>query len=231
VSFYCVEACGSPDGAAPVCVDDAWACPAGTIPDVDCTTCPAEPHGCCRDDGTFSDGSCIGGAWTCPPGTLRFGDPGCVQPAVCATLLPCALDAYCRYPDHACGESTVLGACVARPTACPGGEPLACGCDGATHASECEAASNGVGLAIASCVTPPGTFECGPLFCAAGDLCRRVTDLTKPVGQHAHACVPAPPGCPNGCGCGVCPPCPPGQACNEECISDAGGAFVTCTIL
>jgi hypothetical protein len=237
VDFACVTACDDPASAVvPLCVGTQWACAAGLISTTTCTDCNAVPHGCCKGDGTFDQASCINGAWTCPPGGDLFGTATCEPPAVCAATLPCALTQYCQVPDASCGQGTVLGSCQALPVSCPSGGPPACGCDAQVYPSACAAAAAGIDVAVnGSCVIPVGTFVCGPLFCRTADeICEKVVDFSQSVAPNSYACLAKPPTCPTGCGCKLCPTCPPGSmGCTESCAPDpdTGGADLTCTEL
>jgi hypothetical protein len=56
----------------------------------------------------------------------------------------------------------------------------------------------------------------------------RVGSLTP----QSWSCVVPPPGCTNGCGCSLCPPCPQGMSCNEQCtLVSGGGRELTCNEL
>ncbi|HEY8040160.1 MAG TPA: hypothetical protein VIF15_10220 [Polyangiaceae bacterium] len=230
----CVASCAA--GAAqvtPICVDALWTCPPGSVDASTCGVCPPVPHGCCEPDGSIDVASCINGAWTCPPGGTFFGVGNCKPPAVCMPTLPCAIGQYCAWPDDACGTTRVAGTCQPVPTGCNGG-PQACGCDGQVHPSACAAAQQGLDVSTTQgCSTPGGTFACGPLFCdVASSLCEETQDITKAVGGKSWSCVAPPPGCPTGCGCGLCPPCPAGRKCTETCTSDGnGGRTLVCTVL
>ena len=210
----------------PVCVAGSWTCPPGSIDVTQCTTCDPVPHGCCEPDGTFDDASCIDAVWHCPPGATMFGQGNCKPPAVCAPLLPCAVGQYCTWPDDSCGTTRTAGTCKATPQSCPG-SPSACGCDGTTYPSACAAAQGGVDVSTnQSCTPPPGTFACGPLFCATqGGICEEIRDLSNSV-TPSWSCVAPPAGCTTGCGCNLCPQCPPGRTCKEVCSQVSGGGNV-----
>jgi Mg-chelatase subunit ChlD len=229
--FECVSACGRSDATMPVCVDGAFACPAGLVSTTSCTSCPPVPHGCCKADGTFAEAACLSGAWTCPPGATIFGTGSCSPPTVCARELPCPLGEVCAYDDFACGSTPLLGRCVAPPPTCPAG-PAVCGCDGAAHTNACEAAHAGVDLDASGCKAPAGAFACGPLFCRAdAEICRKTVDLAKALASTSFACIASTPACPSGCGCDACGPCPAGRLCKESCSGGAGQRVLDCTEL
>ena len=229
-SVECVASCTDTTYVAPVCDFGEWACPSGSVESTACQ-CPAVPHGCCVGDGTYVPASCVNAAWTCPAGSTFFGEAGCVPPTACAPLLPCGPGQYCKDPDYSCGSSNALGACVVEPAPCPP-DVSVCGCNGKLYGSECSAASDGVDLGDSSqCNAPPGTFGCGPYFCRSDQICKKTIDLAKTVAATSWACIPA--GCPTGCGCKECEPCPAGHSkCNEACTTDGSGdRFLTCSEL
>lgn len=230
VGFSCVSVCGGQDFSVPACVGGVWSCPEGKVSTTDCGTCAPVPHGCCKPDGTLAIASCVSGAWVCPPGATIFGSGTCKPPAVCAPSLPCPAGDYCRYLDFGCGYGGILGTCAAVPASCPGPAAPVCGCDALVHATACAAASAGQDLANGACPSPDGDFACGPLFCTiATEICRKTKDLTKVVAPNSYDCIPKPPGCPTGCGCSACGPCPPGKKCGEFCsIDPSGGSLLTC---
>jgi hypothetical protein len=232
-SQTCQQSCDpSSPSVAPVCDQGNWTCPPGSVDPTQCGICPPVPHGCCEPDGTIDDASCINQQWVCPPGATMFGQGNCKPPAVCATLLPCALGQYCSWPDHACGTTRTAGSCQPVPQSCGSGGPPACGCDGATYDSACQAAQGGVDLSTTrSCTAPAGDFACGPLFCSAqGEICEQVR--TGSLAAQSWSCVAPPPGCTTGCGCNLCPPCPQGLSCNEQCtLVSGGGRELTCNEL
>jgi hypothetical protein len=70
--------------------------------------------------------------------------------ALCGSrgLPPCPSDAYCDFPPEAmCGAADQPGVCLPRPEACILIYDPVCGCDGLTHGSACQAASNGTDVA------------------------------------------------------------------------------------
>lgn len=218
----------------PVCVDGQWTCPAGSVNGAECTGCTPVPHGCCEPDGTIDDASCIEGQWRCPPGATTFGSGNCRPPAVCASLMPCAVGQYCAWSDHACGTTRTAGTCKPVPNGCGGGGNTAvCGCDGAVHDSPCAAAQSGIDISTTqSCTPPPGDFACGPLFCPKqGPICQETRDLAKSLAPQSWSCVAPPAGCPTGCGCNLCPPCPQARTCSEICsLTPDGGRKLDCNV-
>jgi hypothetical protein len=214
----------------PECSFGRWQCKAGSVDAITCS-CPAVPHECCLGDGALATASCLDGAWTCPPGAKLYGAPGCTAPDVCSPKLPCGPGALCVAKDAACGTSAGWGSCVAKPASCAADVP-ACGCDGKVYASTCAAASVGVDRsATVGCAAPAGRFACGPLFCAANQICRTVTDFGKVIAPSTWACVDPPVGCSTGCGCNLCPACPTGKSCKEGCTTQGGGRLLTCSQL
>ena len=234
LDFSCTKACGAPSTETPDCVGGAWSCPDGTVSTKSCDTCPAEPHGCCRPDGSLAQASCIAGAWECPPSSIRFGEPGCTAPAQCAPTLPCPGGLVCVYPDHGCEQTTRVGTCQGEQ---PCAATPSCGCDKLTYPSECAARKAGVDVAADKpCTAPPGTFDCGPYFCqTATEQCRRIDDLSGPLPVSTWACIPKQPACcsgvsqkcPIGCGCDAC------DACGFGCVGSCAGTTntISCTKL
>lgn len=233
VGFACFDACDSPVEKQPICVQGEWVCPAGTISTDQCEACPVVPHGCCASDGTISQAFCVAQKWECPPGAPMFGEPGCTAPEACAPTLACPPGMLCVAPDYLCGASKLAGHCEPTPVGCPGTSAPVCGCDGKVHPSACEAASVHVDLAGAGdCAVPAGTFACGPLFCPqAGHVCRLTQDYTAVPSRQSYACAPLPAGCSDGCGCGLCDPCPDGNNCTEGCYTQESGPVLQCNLL
>jgi len=232
VPILCYPSCSNQAYVAPACEFGEWTCPPGSV-DATACECPAVPHGCCLGDGTYAPASCVDANWTCPPGSTFFGGAGCAPPAACAPLLPCGPGQLCSYPDHGCGSTNVLGACASEPNGCTP-DVKVCGCDGVVYSSACAAESGGVDLGdSSSCATPSGTFGCGPYFCRSSDqICKKTIDLVKTVAATSWACI-SDAGCPTGCGCNECQPCPAGHSkCDEACTTDGSGdRFLTCSEL
>jgi hypothetical protein len=195
------------------------------------------PSGCCGQNAagqtTIVDASCINGTWVCPPGTASFGSGSCHPPLACAPTLPCAIGQYCVFADDKCGTTGLAGSCKPVPGGCSGGGPAVCGCDGQVHGSTCAAALEGVDLSSnQSCNAPSGTFACGAYFCGvSGQICEDDRNFANPV-PDVYSCIAPPAGCPSGCGCNACPPCPAGHMCKEVCTTDSsGGHHLTCNVM
>lgn len=235
VSFQCVPGCGQSPGTPPDCEDGLWICPPGTVPTYTCGSCPAVPHRCCQPDGLLAPASCIDGAWACPPGGVLFGEGACVPPGVCAAELPCPAGQYCVADDYSCGEDELPGTCAPLPSTCSEPGDAVCGCDDVVYDSACSAAASGVDLSDAgSCAAPLGRFPCGPYLCRVADqLCRHTHLLgADPAAENSYGCLAIPPGCPTGCGCDLCGPCPPDTTCLESCSTTSqGGRMISCTQL
>lgn len=220
VQFSCISECGSTDFSTPVCREGFWVCPEGTVSTEDCQTCPAVPHQCCASDGYWSEASCIDQQWVCAPGAVLVGDPGCAPPDVCGGLIPCPSGYLCSVDDFTCGESGRIGSCRLIPSGCGVQEPVACGCDGIYHDNECMANAAGVDLGL-NCHAPQNRLDCGPFLCAIGDLCRDVSSFLPGEPLHRYDCLDHPPQCADPCDCDLCPPCPAGAACKENCSYDS----------
>jgi hypothetical protein len=240
LDFFCIPSCGSSARVAPTCFAGDWTCPSGTIAEDSCTTCPATPHGCCKQDGTLATASCISGAWVCPAGATIFGTGDCKPPNVCAALLPCAPGQYCKAPDSSCGTTSVPGTCAPVAESCPGEDTPVCGCDGSVYESACLASAAGEDVsATGKCSAPVDTFRCGPRFCRVEDeVCRKTTVLATAIGPDTYECVPESSSCVDGCNpgpagrCSLCAACPAGKKCGFTCASDPDGSrTLECTVL
>jgi hypothetical protein len=240
LDFFCIPSCGSSDTVAPICVAGRFRCPTGSVTADSCTTCPAVPHGCCKQDGTLTTASCVAGQWICPPGAVSFGTGSCKPPQVCATLLPCAPGQLCKVPDLSCATTAVPGTCEPVATSCPSGGPPACGCDGRVYGNTCLASLAGTDLSLAAPCSPPnGTFRCGPYFCNVGsEVCRKTTTFATSLAPDSYACVQQTAACAPGCinggpnACSLCEACPAGRKCGFTCTTSVSGARdLTCTVL
>ena len=240
LDFFCIPSCGSTQTVDPLCSGGQWTCPSGTVVADSCTTCPAAPHGCCKQDGTLATASCVGGKWVCPPGAPIFGTGSCKPPDVCAPLLPCAPGQFCKVPDSSCGATSVPGTCAPIAASCPSETAPVCGCDGTVYGSACLASVAGTDIgAAASCAAPPGTFRCGPRFCRINDeVCRKTTVLASTIGPDSYACIPQASACIAGCNtnpnnrCSLCEACSTGKKCGFTCAVGAnGGRTLDCTVL
>lgn len=91
--------------------------------------------------------------WTCQEGRC-FEHCGVIPPDLCSVRCSsnesCTSDASCQ---KAVGQCDGLGACQPRPDACPAVIDPVCGCDGHTHANNCEREVAGVSLAHAGACT------------------------------------------------------------------------------
>jgi len=233
VNFVCRVDCQTSQSQLPQCVGGLWQCPAGTTSSDECASCAPVPHGCCDSDGTLAVASCLAGQWQCPPGAVIFGSPGCAPPEVCAAHMPCPSSSYCDIADFTCGDVDLLGECRMKPNSCLPTTAPACGCDGVTYDGECQAQQAGIDVSVVDdCPTPAGHFRCGPLFCdSLAGICHHTLDLSAPA-PNSYDCISKPPGCPTGCGCGLCGPCPPGKQCEESCTTDdSGGAILFCSVI
>ena len=104
-----------------------------------------------------------------------------------------------------------------------------CGCDGVTHASECDAHAAGVDIDDRGGCTPPtGRFACGGRFCLEGQYCVHQGDLAGFPDQFA--CNNLPAGCNGTASCS----CVARAQCGEDafmgdtgvCVVVAGGGVV-----
>lgn len=153
----------STDGGAPPTADGGdWAC-------IDNTGCSATQY--CHHEGCGGVGECRPRPEACQedcPGVCGCDNQTycnackahaagvnvatsapCEQPGspTCASNADCAANAYCHL-DGACPGPTSMGVCVPRPTICPDYNtcPWACGCDGKSYCSACEAQQAGVNV-------------------------------------------------------------------------------------
>ncbi|MDQ3033083.1 MAG: hypothetical protein M3Y87_11745 [Myxococcota bacterium] len=74
--------------------------------------------------------------------------------------LTCAPDEFCDFFEpHSCGAADESGVCQSRPTICPPVIHEACGCDGVTYTSACDAHSAGIDVLYDA---PCGAADCAP---------------------------------------------------------------------
>lgn len=79
----------------------------------------------------------------------RHSWPGCTDvycPPSCASAIDCSGEQYCDFND-VCGDASVGGFCLERPTACGEVFSPVCGCDGISYVNPCSAYSAGTDVA------------------------------------------------------------------------------------
>jgi hypothetical protein len=154
-----------------------------------------------------------------PPDAGGNGDPDARSEG--CTTGECAIDEFCDFPDHQCGDG-VLGTCRLRSD-CTGstGNPV-CKCDGTIFSDECGAYEGGVDVTNnGSCGTPGGFFPCGYTYCL-NDF--SYCEVTKPgaLGDYdTYRCVNLPEGCTT-CSCMA------GVACADTCTGSSGKLTLVC---
>lgn len=121
--------------------------------------------------GTAGNGGCGGGCNT----------------GECMTAADCAADEYCLLPE----DCYPVGMCALKSSACNGATDAACGCNGTSYSSACEAAAAGesVHISVTECSDPPaGQFPCGTGYCKLGEeYCRS--------DSNGVACAAIPASC------------------------------------
>lgn len=130
-----------------------------------------------------------GSFWTCEEGRCveQCGPhlPGELCERLCVSNEACGEGDFCRQPEGACGA---LGACEARPVACPDVWLPVCGCDGETYGNACEAAAAGASVARrGECEALCGTIVGIP--CPEGEFCEFPPD-TCTGADLVGMCVP-----------------------------------------
>lgn len=101
----------------------------------------------------------------------RCENPPCeIPPMSCESSDDCFESEVCDFPFDSCGRRVEdTGQCRRRPSSANCNvvqREAACGCDGQTYASSCDAAAAGVDTdRDGGCPAPPGAFTCGPRFC------------------------------------------------------------------
>jgi hypothetical protein len=126
--------------------------------------------------------------------------------------IPCAMPEYCDYGDGSCGIADASGVCRVPPGACPPVIAPACGCDGITYASACDAAARSMSVQhdgpCAGYCDPDdavGVGICGAIVGYAWDgaRCRAIsgcscagTDCMGVVGRDEPSCAAEHTYCP-----------------------------------
>lgn len=183
---------------------------------------------CCDDvTGAEVEWYCQGEVPVCPDGASWPSSFDC-EPAAgseCRSLEQCDASSYCDFPDDLCGAEQV-GNCAPRPQVCDDFYDPVCGCDGAVTSNTCESATIGSDVSGAGgCVAPPGTFACGPRFCATeSDYCQRqISDVANE--PDSYGCASLPSACTNtpSCECVQAEPC--GNSCE---LLPSGNVILTC---
>jgi hypothetical protein len=172
-------------GFAGACADTKESCSVGgveyedgsPVPSQDCNSC-----GC-------NDGHVVCTRMACPQNVAcggRLGDT-------------CSQNEYCAYMGD-CGFADGTSVCKARPEACDDIYAPVCGCDGATYANGCYAASAGVGYLhqgpceeAGSCTVGGVTYPDGAGGITAPDGCNICFCANGQLGCTRRACAPVEP--------------------------------------
>lgn len=151
--------------------------------------------------GDPDDGSTSTTTGTTTGSETSSGSGSCHPPHIsncptCKNNADCKPDEYCRFFAGSCGEEWP-GSCAARPVTCSGAAP-ACGCDGKTYDSVCEANRAGISVSNAPgencaaerlpCSDDPDGLHCFAEneWCVMGELpaCDRFSDVVAPPCQE-----------------------------------------------
>ena len=147
----------------------------------------------CGCDGETYENACVAAA-----AGVSVAARGECRPQQCRGARDCGAGQYCEC-SGACGEG---GECADRPQLCLRIYRPVCGCDGNTHANDCERRRAGV------CLEHEGECEAPPRECADNRGCEDGEFCAKEVAACGEpgVCLPRPDVCPDVfdpvCGCG-----------------------------
>lgn len=154
-------------------------------------SCPEDCPGACGCDGNSYCNACDAAR----SGVGVRHDGRCPERRFCSGPHDCDDGTFCDFAvPFACGGEDLFGRCLPRPSECAAG-PVACGCDGALHESECEASRAGTDVASPEgcreeaiaracdtlCARAPGCGGVGSTECGAACL----TSLAECGGTDA----------------------------------------------
>ena len=134
---------------------------------------------------------------------LRSSVPAPVKQA-CGGLagLACPEGQFCSYAvGDFCGAADAMGTCEVRPEACPAVVQPVCGCNDRTYGNACEAALEGVSVALEGACPVQEGGACGSRFvygvpvCAEGYFCAYGSSANCGRGDAPGRCARKPEAC------------------------------------
>ncbi len=128
-----------------------------------------------------------------PPDAVDAEPPDAGHPHYCESSAGCHPDDYCLLNDpDFCDSIFFTGTCQPRPDSCAPDPQPACGCDGVTYPSGCDANAAGAVAGPGACPAIADHFLCGDRYCPLGTHYCDHRYVAEDQPHQSWSCEPVP---------------------------------------